>query len=88
MAAVAGGVKMSCKYACVCSGNCLRCNSGDQESYSGEAEDIYDEMHGTVNGKQQEEEYDSRAAQEYYEAEYAAYISDLEEEAWREEQFE
>ena len=87
---------MGCKYACVCGGNCCRCSEGSSESYFGEAEDIYDEIHGTVNGRQQEEEYDSRAEQEYYdraeqeywEAEYKAYLADLEEEAWIEERFE
>ena len=81
---------MGCKYGCVCGGNCLYC-AGEPESYCGEAEDLYDEMHGTVNGKQQEEDYEEyigHEMQEYYESEYAAYISDLEEDAWREEQFE
>ena len=42
---------MGCKYACVCGENCLKCTSFEAESYYGEAEDIYDEMHGTVDGK-------------------------------------
>jgi len=87
---------MGCKYACVCGENCLKCTSFEAESYYGEAEDIYDEMHGTVDGKQQEEEYYNRMEQEYYnrmeqeyyDEEYKSYLSSLEEEAWIEEQFE
>jgi hypothetical protein len=79
---------MGCKYACVCGGNCLKCGDFEVESYCGEAENIYDEMHGTVDGKQQEEEYYNRMEQEYYDEEYKSYLSSLEEEAWIEEQFE
>ena len=34
---------MGCKYACVCSGQCLGCSRYEPESYVGEAENIYDD---------------------------------------------
>ena len=33
---------MACKYACVCSGNCLNCSRYEKEEYVGQAEDYYD----------------------------------------------
>ena len=88
---------MGCKFGCVCGGNCCGCSDFVRESYCGEAEDYYDKTHGIDRAQEEAEqkEYDDycereigRMEQEYYEAEYAEYISEIKEQAWREEQFE
>lgn len=37
---------MSCKFACVCSGLCIGCQSREPETYFGEAEDLADRASG------------------------------------------
>lgn len=58
---------MGCKNACICSGRCSE-SCYEAEKYCGEAEDIYDELHG----KSKEEE-------EYYKAMEEQYYKDMEE---------
>ena len=53
---------MGCKNACICSGNCLGCSGYEAESYCGEAEDLYDELHGK---SKEEEEYYKAMEEEY-----------------------
>lgn len=57
---------MGCKYACVCSGACWSCTSGRQESYIGEAEDIYNEQYGNSQQESQKAQYNDEQARQYY----------------------
>ena len=45
---------MGCRNACICSGRCSE-SCYEAEKYCGEAEDIYDELHG--KSKEEEEHY-------------------------------
>ena len=58
---------MGCINACICSGNCLRCGSYKKEEYIGQAEDLYDYLHGYDAEKEAYE----KAMEEAYEEEYA-----------------
>ena len=62
---------MGCRHACICSGRCSE-SCYEAERYCGEAEDIYDELHG----KSKEEE-------EYYKAMEEQYYKDMEEQEER-----
>lgn len=55
---------MGCRNACICSGRCSE-SCYEAEKYCGEAEDIYDELHG--KSKEEEEYYkaDEEKAEEY-----------------------
>lgn len=59
---------MGCKSACICGGNCLGCSGYEPESYCGEAEDLYDELH-----------HKSKEEEEYYKAMEEQYYRDMEE---------
>lgn len=52
---------MGCRNACICGGRCSE-SCYEAERYCGEAEDIYDELHG----KSKEEEYYKDKEEEYY----------------------
>ena len=41
-----GGKIMGCVNACICGGMCVGCSAYEPERYCGEAEDLYDELHG------------------------------------------
>ena len=62
---------MGCRNACICRGRCSE-SYYEAEKYCGEAEDIYDELHG----KSKEEE-------EYYKAMEEQYYKDMEEQEER-----
>ncbi|MHB8096076.1 MAG: hypothetical protein ACYDEI_00260 [Erysipelotrichaceae bacterium] len=56
---------MSCKFACMCVGNCIGCSDRESESYFGEAEDLlsqqmgyrnYDDHMGSIRNNQIKEE--------------------------------
>ena len=49
---------MGCRNACICSGRCSE-SCYEAEKYCGEAEDIYDELHG--KSKEEEEYYKTDA---------------------------
>lgn len=70
---------MGCINACICSGNCLGCNSYKREEYVGQAEDLYDDLHG----RQEQQAYDDwvRKQQEeaYYEEMYARHEQEMQE---------
>lgn len=53
---------MGCRNACICGGRCSD-SCYEPERYCGEAEDLYDELHGS---KQQEEEYYKTMEEQYY----------------------
>lgn len=52
---------MGCRNACICSGRCSE-SCYEAEKYCGEAEDIYDELHG--KSKEEEEYYKAMEEQE------------------------
>ena len=54
---------MGCKNACICGGMCVGCSDYEKESYFGEAEDIYYELH---KYKKEEEEYYKAMEEQYY----------------------
>ena len=54
---------MGCVNACICGGNCVGCSGYEAESYCGEAEDLYDELHGK---SKEEEEYYKAMEEQYY----------------------
>ena len=56
---------MGCRYACICGGLCSN-SCCEPERYCGEAEDLYDELHGK-----------SREREEYYKAMEEEYYSDM-----------
>ena len=58
---------MGCKNACICGGFCPGCAGYEKESYYGEAEDLYDELHGRT-----------REDLEYEKAQEAAYYEEME----------
>ena len=67
---------MGCINACICSGNCLRCNSYKAEEYVGHAEDLYDYLYG----KQEQRAYDDwvrKQEEAYYEEMYAKYEQEM-----------
>lgn len=71
---------MGCKNACVCGGMCVGCSSYEPETYCGEAEDLYDELHGKSREQKEyekamEDEY-YRAMQEQYEKEQQRYFEE------------
>ena len=53
---------MGCRNACICGGRCSE-SCYEAERYFGEAEDIYDELHGK---SKEEEEYYKAMEEEYY----------------------
>lgn len=55
---------MGCRNACICGGRCSE-SCYEAEKYCGEAEDIYDELHGK---SKEEEEYYKAMEEEYYKA--------------------
>lgn len=63
---------MGCRNACICGGLCSE-SCYEPERYCGEAEDLYDELHG--KSKEQEEYY--RAMEEEYYAGIAEYYEDM-----------
>lgn len=63
---------MGCVNACICSGNCLRCGSYKKEEYVGQAEDLYDYLHGydaekEAYEKAMEEAYEEERTRQEYE---------------------
>lgn len=52
---------MGCRNACICSGRCSE-SCYEAEKYCGEAEDIYDELHGRI--KEEEKYYEVTEEQE------------------------
>lgn len=52
---------IGCRNACICGGRCSE-SCYEVERYCGEAEDIYDELHG----KSKEEEYYKAMEEQYY----------------------
>ena len=59
---------MGCVNACICTGNCLRCGSYKKEDYVGQAEDLYDYLHGRDSEIDREEQ--RRQEEEYYQEMY------------------
>jgi hypothetical protein len=64
---------MGCRNACICSGRCSE-SCYEPERYCGEAENIYDELHGK---SREQEEYEKAMEEQYY--------KDMEEERLRQE---
>ena len=54
---------MGCVNACICGGMCIGCSAYEKESYYGEAEDLYDELH---HKSKEEEEYYRDMEEQYY----------------------
>lgn len=54
---------MGCRNACICGGRCSE-SCYEPERYCGEAEDLYDELHGK---SKEQEEYYSAMEDKYYE---------------------
>ena len=70
---------MGCRNACICGGRCSE-SCYEAERYCGEAEDIYDELHG--KGKE-EEEYYKAMEEQYYKDMEEQYYKDMEEQEER-----
>lgn len=65
---------MGCRNACICGGRCSE-SCYEAERYCGEAEDIYDELHGK---SKEEEEYYKAMEEQYYADMEKQYEADLE----------
>lgn len=53
---------MGCRNACICGGLCSE-SCYEPERYCGEAEDLYDELHGK---SKEQEEYEKAMEEQYY----------------------
>jgi len=72
---------MSCVNACICSGNCLRCDSYKKEEYVGHAEDLYDYLHGRQEQQEQQanEDWMRKQKEAYYEEMNAMHEKEMQE---------